>query len=112
MEPFDLPTLNGLHLVPGFCDGVLTGAEALAGFPSLHSSSYHPPGIPWCQCTRIRESKQIDGGAYQEPYEDTKTEDIAKEMIGKQTFMILARGSRRCHIRLAIQVREDDCRAR
>jgi len=33
MEPFDLPTLNCLHLVPGLCDGVLTGAEALAGFP-------------------------------------------------------------------------------
>jgi 5'-3' exonuclease len=37
MEPFDLPTLNGLHLVPGLCDGILTGAEALAGFPSLHT---------------------------------------------------------------------------
>ena len=37
MEPFDLPTLDGLHLVEGLCDGVLIGAEALAGFPSLHT---------------------------------------------------------------------------
>ena len=29
MEPFDLPTLDGLHLIPGLCDGILTGAEAL-----------------------------------------------------------------------------------
>ncbi|KLO15236.1 hypothetical protein SCHPADRAFT_808151, partial [Schizopora paradoxa] len=33
MEPFDLPTLDGLHLVPGLCDGVFLGTEALAGFP-------------------------------------------------------------------------------
>jgi len=32
MEPFDLPTLDGLHLVQGLCDGVFLGAEALAGF--------------------------------------------------------------------------------
>jgi len=37
MEPFDLPTLDGLHLVPGLWDGVLTGAEALACSPSLHT---------------------------------------------------------------------------
>ncbi|KAJ7697550.1 hypothetical protein B0H14DRAFT_3038728, partial [Mycena olivaceomarginata] len=44
MEPFDLPTLdglhlieglcNGLHLIEGLCDGVFFGA-LLAGFPSL-----------------------------------------------------------------------------
>jgi len=28
-------TIKGLHLVSGLCDGVLTGAEASAGFPSL-----------------------------------------------------------------------------
>ncbi len=35
MGPFDLPILDGLHLVPGLCDGVFLGADALAGFPSL-----------------------------------------------------------------------------
>ncbi|KAJ7785537.1 exonuclease II [Mycena olivaceomarginata] len=35
MEPFDLPTLDGLHLIEGLCDGVFLGASALAGFPSL-----------------------------------------------------------------------------
>ncbi|KAG2351209.1 hypothetical protein BDR07DRAFT_1446112, partial [Suillus spraguei] len=33
MESFDLPTLDGLHLVPGLCEGVCLGAKALAGFP-------------------------------------------------------------------------------
>jgi hypothetical protein len=28
-------TIKGLHFVSGLCDGVLTGAEASAGFPSL-----------------------------------------------------------------------------
>jgi 5'-3' exoribonuclease 1 len=35
MEPFDLPTLDGLHLVQGLCEGVFLGSEALAGFPLL-----------------------------------------------------------------------------
>ena len=35
MEQYDLPTLDGLHLVQGLCDGVNLGKDALAGFPSL-----------------------------------------------------------------------------
>jgi 5'-3' exoribonuclease 1 len=58
MESFDLPTLDGLHLVPGPCDGVLTGAEALAGFPSLHTLPHTALlHVPWCQHTWIREPK-------------------------------------------------------
>ncbi|KAF8799409.1 hypothetical protein BYT27DRAFT_6860710 [Phlegmacium glaucopus] len=38
MEAFDLPTLDELHLIPGLCDGVALGVEAMAGFPSLHTS--------------------------------------------------------------------------
>ena len=37
MESFNLPTLDGLHLVKGLCDGAVLGTEALAGFPSLHT---------------------------------------------------------------------------
>ncbi|EDR05447.1 uncharacterized protein LACBIDRAFT_303165 [Laccaria bicolor S238N-H82] len=32
-ELFDLPILDGLHLIPGLCDGVFLGTEALTGFP-------------------------------------------------------------------------------
>ena len=49
MEPYELPTMDGLHLVDGLCDGVLTGAEALAGFPSLqtlpHTASLGHHGV-------------------------------------------------------------------
>ena len=77
MEPFDLPTLNGLHLVPGFCDGVLTGAEALAGFPSplflippssdSMASMYTDPRVEtnrwWCISRTLRRipTLPIDG---------------------------------------------------
>lgn len=34
-KPFNLPTLDGLHLVKGLLDGVGLGVHAMAGFPSL-----------------------------------------------------------------------------
>ncbi|KAG8777800.1 hypothetical protein FRC15_011110 [Serendipita sp. 397] len=34
-KPFNLPTLDGLHLVKGLLDGVGLGIHAMAGFPSL-----------------------------------------------------------------------------
>ncbi|KAG2355674.1 hypothetical protein BDR07DRAFT_1425395 [Suillus spraguei] len=37
MESFNLPTLDGLHLIPGLCEGVCLGAKALAGFPLWHN---------------------------------------------------------------------------
>ena len=37
VNTFDLPTLGGLDLVVGLCDGVKLGKHALAGFPSLNS---------------------------------------------------------------------------
>ena len=40
MEPFYLPVLEGLHLIPGLCDGVALGTDALAGFPSLKTLPY------------------------------------------------------------------------
>jgi len=88
MEPFDLPMLNGLHPVPGLCDGVLTGAEALVGFPSLHTLPYiallgfHGVNVHGSESRNKWMVVHIKN-----PYEDTKTEDIAKEMTGKRTFM-------------------------
>jgi 5'-3' exoribonuclease 1 len=87
MEPFDLPTLDGLHLVPGLCDGVLTGAEALAGFPSLHTLphtavlGFHGVNV---HGSESRNKSMIVN--IKNPYEDTKAELIAQEMVGKRTF--------------------------
>jgi 5'-3' exoribonuclease 1 len=88
MEPFDLPTLNGLHLVPGLCDGVLTGAEASAGFPSLHTLPHTALlGFHGVNVHRSESRNKSMMVHIKNPYEDTKTEDIAKEIIGKRAFM-------------------------
>ena len=88
MEPFDLPTLDGLHLIPGLCDGVLTGAEALAGFPSLHTLphtgllGFHGVNVHGTESRNKSMVVHITN-----PYEDTKIELMAKEMVGKRTFI-------------------------
>ncbi|KAF8123400.1 exonuclease II [Boletus edulis] len=87
-EPFDLPTLDGLHLVPGLCDGVFLGAAALAGFPSLDtllytaSSGFHGVNIHGSESRNKSMVVHI-----QNPHESRKSEEIAKEMVGKRTFI-------------------------
>lgn len=88
MEPFNLPTLHGLHLVPGLCDGVALGAEALAGFPSLrtlpHTASLGHHGVN----VHGSESKNKSMVVHvTNPYENDKTEKIARDMVGKRTFL-------------------------
>ncbi|KXN82677.1 5'-3' exoribonuclease 1, partial [Leucoagaricus sp. SymC.cos] len=88
MEPFDLPTLDGLHLVPGLCDGVFLGAEALAGFPSLktlpHTAvlDFHGVKVHGSASRNKSMVVKIDN-----PYEGEKTEEVARTMVGKRTFM-------------------------
>ncbi|TFK36740.1 hypothetical protein BDQ12DRAFT_609273 [Crucibulum laeve] len=88
MEPFDLPTLDGLHLIPGLCDGVFLGAEALAGFPSLktlpHTAllGFHGVNVHGSESRNKSMVVHIEN-----PYDGTKTEEIAKKMIGERTFM-------------------------
>lgn len=91
MEPFDLPTFDGLHLVPGHCDGILTGAEAPTGFPSLHTFphtavlgfGFHGVNVHGSGSQNKSMVVHIDN-----PHDttQTKSEDIAK-MIGERTFM-------------------------
>jgi len=88
MESFDLPPLNGLHLVPGLCDAVLTDTEALAGFPSMHTLPHTP--LLGFHGVNVHGSESRNKSMVvhiKNPYEDTKTEDITKEMVGKWTFM-------------------------
>jgi 5'-3' exoribonuclease 1 len=69
MESFDLPTLHGLHLVTGLCDGILTGTEALAGFHSLHTLPHTP--LLGFHTVNV----------------DSQTELIVNKMVGKRTFI-------------------------
>lgn len=88
MEVFNLPTLDGLHLVPGLCDGVFLGAEALAGFPTLqtlpHTAMLGYHGVNVHGSESKNKSMVIH---IQNPKEGTKTEAIARDMVGKRTFV-------------------------
>lgn len=88
MEPFDLPTLDGLHLVQGLCDGVFLGKEALAGFPSLktlpHVATLGHHGVNVHGSESRNKSMVIH---IENTYEHRKAEDVAKELIGKKTFI-------------------------
>lgn len=88
MEPFDLPTLDGLHLVQGLCDGVFLGAEALAGFPSLntlpHGATLGHHGVNVHGSESRNKSMIIH---IQNPHEHKKTETVADEMIGQRVFI-------------------------
>ncbi|KAJ7082372.1 exonuclease II [Mycena belliarum] len=88
MEPFDLPTLDGLHLIEGLSEGVFLGAEALAGFPSLktlpHTAvlGFHGVNVHGTESRNKSMVVHIEN-----PHENRKTEDVAREMVGRRTFM-------------------------
>ena len=87
MEPFDLPTLDGLHLMQGLCDGVFLGTAALAGFPSLktlpHTSSLGFHGVNIHGSESRNKSIVIH---IENPHTSRKPEDIARELIGTRTY--------------------------
>jgi 5'-3' exoribonuclease 1 len=88
MEPFDLPTLDGLHLVEGLCDGVCLGPDALAGFPSLNTLphiaqiGFHGVNVHGAESRNQSVVLHIEN-----PHEGVKAEEIANRMVGKRTFI-------------------------
>lgn len=88
MEAFDLPTLDGLHLIPGLCDGVSLGVEAMAGFPSLHTLphtallGHHGVNV---HGTESRNKSMIIH--IKNTYEGKKMEELAREMVNERTFI-------------------------
>ncbi|PPQ66718.1 hypothetical protein CVT24_008819 [Panaeolus cyanescens] len=88
MEPFDLPTLDGLHLIPGLCEGVALGADALAGFPSLqtlpHTATLGHHGVNIHGSESRNKSMIVH---VQNPYENKKSEEIANTMVGERIFI-------------------------
>jgi 5'-3' exoribonuclease 1 len=88
MEPFDLPKLDGLRLVEGLLDGVLLGAEALAGFPSLKTLDYaatlghHGVNVHGSESRNKSMIVHIENH-----YEGQKTEAIAQRLIDQKVFI-------------------------
>lgn len=88
MEPFNLPTIEGLHLIKGLLDGVKLGTNALAGFPSLqtlpHTATLGHHGVNVHGSESRNKSIVIH---IKNPFEGQKTEDVASAQIGKKTFI-------------------------
>lgn len=88
MEPFNLPVLDGLHLIPGLCDGVQLGSNALAGFPSINTLPYtsrlghHQVNVFQSDSRNQSIVIEIDN-----VYEGKKTADIALQVVGKKTYI-------------------------
>lgn len=87
MEEYHLPTMDGLRLVKGLCEGVLIGKDAIAGFPSLHtlphsgSLGFHHVNVFQSESRSETMVINIDN-----TFEGLKVEDLARAMIGKTTF--------------------------
>lgn len=87
MEDFDLPTLDGLHLLPGLLDGVALGVESLAGFPSLktlpHTAvlDFHRVNVHGQESKNKSMVVRIEN-----PYEGESVNGIAGKMVGERIF--------------------------
>jgi len=87
MSRYELPSVEGLPYRVGLLEGAKVGVQALAGFPSLHTLPYRghleQAGVQVFQQSSKNESMVI---TLENPYDDQKTEDIAKAKIGKKIF--------------------------
>ncbi|KAG8703633.1 hypothetical protein FRC08_002716 [Ceratobasidium sp. 394] len=88
MDEFVLPTLDGLHLVKGLCDGVFLGTDALAGFPSLqtlpHSTITTHHSVNVFNSDSRNQSIVI---RIEDNFTGVKASAIAEQMTGKRTFI-------------------------
>lgn len=88
MEVFDLPILDGLHLVEGLCEGVFLGANALAGFPSVKTLQYTATlGYHHVNVFQAESRNQTMVIQIQDAWEGRSASDVAKEVVGKRTFV-------------------------
>lgn len=88
LEVFNLPTLEGLHLVKGLCEGVLLGKDAVAGFPSLftlpHTGQLGYAGVKVFPPSESKNETMVI--TIDNPFEGAKPEDLAKALIGKSVY--------------------------
>ena len=87
MTPFELPTLTGLKLVKGLCEGVLLGKDAVAGFPSL--STLPCTGALGFQAVSVFQQESRNESmvlTVDNPHEGVKTGDLAASLIGTTAY--------------------------
>lgn len=87
MGPFNLPTLDGLHLVKGLCDGVQLGIHAMPGFPTLqtlpHTAQVLHHSVNVFQADSRNQSLVL---FIQNTWDGKKTAGIAEQLIGTRIF--------------------------
>ncbi|CAG8710122.1 28270_t:CDS:10, partial [Gigaspora margarita] len=88
METYNLPTLHGLKLNKGLCDGVKLGMQAMAGFPSLetipHTGMLSRHGVNVFNSESRNETMVI---TLENEFADMKAQDLAMETVGKRIFV-------------------------
>ncbi|KAG9014015.1 hypothetical protein FRB94_000212 [Tulasnella sp. JGI-2019a] len=88
METFDLPTLDGLHLIEGLCEGVFLGADALAGFPSIKTLQYTATlGYHHVNVFQSDSRNQTMVINIHDTWDGQTASAVAKEVVGKRTFV-------------------------
>lgn len=87
LNVFELPTLDGLDIIVGLCEGANVGLHSLAGFPSLkvlkHTASLEFHGVNVFQQDSRNESMVL---RLENAYEGGKLE-AAKKKLGKKVFV-------------------------
>lgn len=87
---YELPTIEGLEIIVGLCEGVKIGPAALAGFPSLktlkHSGSLQFHGVNVFMQDSRNESMVL---RLENEYAGGKVE-LAKQKLGKRCFVGMA----------------------
>jgi hypothetical protein len=88
MSRYTLPSVEGKSYRVGLLEGAKVGIHALAGFPSLHTLPYRghleQAGVTVFQQASRNDTMVI---TLQNLYDGQKTENIAKEKIGKKVFV-------------------------
>jgi len=85
---FELPTIEGLELLAGLCDGAKLGKDALAGFPSLrtipHTAQLGFHQVNVFQADSRKESMVL---TLLDVFDGNSRVAAAKERIGKRVFV-------------------------
>ncbi|KAG8833381.1 hypothetical protein FRC17_010777 [Serendipita sp. 399] len=86
-KPFNLPTLDGLHLVKGLLEGVGLGIHAMAGFPSLdtvpHTSQLLHHSVNVFQQDSRNQSMVL---FIKNVWDNSHTLKVAEQLIGQRIY--------------------------
>ena len=88
MTRYELPSVDGLEYPRvGLVPGAKVGVYALAGFPSLHTLPYRGH-LEFANVTVFQQASRNETMVItlQNEWEGKKTEDVAREKIGKKIF--------------------------